>query len=155
MTRTMRRRSVKWVMSSATSKRLKGLVAQVCGAVIILALVAAPVCAPWCAAKVCSQGTAPAAVDSSCHGMATERGSAMHAHAAQNCGAHELPAATVNSANKNEVQHNDRSEAFGAGLDIRAQEISSPSERSRDDCLGGASSPQISSSLSLASVLRI
>jgi hypothetical protein len=87
--------------------------------------------------------------------MAAESGSAIHAHAAQNCGAQELPAVTVNSANKNEVQHNGRSEAFGAGVDNRAQEISSRSERPRDDCLGSASSPQISSSLSLTGVLRI
>jgi len=79
----------------------------------------------------------------------------MHAHAAQNCGAQELPAATVNSANKNEVQRNGRAEVFGAGIAIRAQEISSASVRSRDDGLGGASSSQESSSLTLASVLRI
>jgi len=134
---------------------MKGLLAQVCGFATIMALVVAPLCAPWCAANVCSRRLATAAAASSCHGVATERESTIHAHAAQNCAAQELPAATVNSANKNKAQHNDRSEVFGAEVEIRAQEISPAAERSRDDCPGSASWPQISSSLSLMSVLRI
>ena len=151
----MRRRSVRYMMSFATPRRTKGLLAQVCGVVTILALVVAPLCAPWCAANVCSRGLATTAVGSSCHGMATERGSTIHGHAAQNCAAQELPAATVNSVNKNKVQDNERSEEFGAGVGIPPQEISSTVEQSRDVSFACARWPQVSSSLSLMSVLRI
>jgi len=143
------------MMSFAASGRTNALLAQVCGVVTILALVVAPACAPLCAAKVCSRVLTSTEKDSRCHVMATARGSAAYAHAAQNCGALELPAAALNSTNKKEVQDNERSEAFGAGLDIPAQEVSSASERSLEYCFASASPPQRSSSSSLTSVLRI
>jgi len=131
------------------------MLAQVCGVVTILALVVAPACAPLCAAKVCSQALGSVEEGSPCHVMAKADGGATLVYAAQGCGAPELPAAALNSTNKKEVQDNERSEAFGTGLDIPTQEVASTSERSRDCCFACASSPQSSSSLSLTSVLRI
>src|SRR5229473_104459 len=142
------------MMSFATPRRTKGLLAQVCGVVTVLALVVAPACAPLCAAKVCSRALTSTEEGSSCHVMAMARGSATYAHAVQNCGALEPPAAALNSASKNEVQHNDRSQAFSAGVGIPTQEVSSVSEQSQGLGFACTSSPQRSSSLSLTSVLR-
>jgi hypothetical protein len=142
-------------MSSATSRRRKGWLAQVCGVVTVLALVVAPACAPLCAAKVCSQALGTDNGDSPCHIMKIAGGSATHVHGAQSCGAPELPAGALNSSSKNEGQRDDRFRTFSAGLDIPAQEIFSAPEQSRDYCFACASSPHTSSSLLLTSVLRI
>jgi hypothetical protein len=142
------------MMSVATSRRRKGLLAQVCGVVTVLALVVAPSCAPLCAAKVCSQALNSAEEGSPCHVMAMGNGSAISAHTAQTCGALELPAGALNSTNKNEEQHDGPFGTFSAGLDIPAQEISSALEQSRDYCFTCTSSPQRASFLSLTSVLR-
>src|SRR6267142_6259643 len=139
-------------MSFAIPRRTKGLLAQVCGVVTILALVVAPACAPLCAAMVCSQASASAEQGSPCHLMKIPSGSATHIHGAQNCGAPELPAAALNSTNKNGSLQNDRFEAFGVGLYNLSSKVSSVSEQSRDCCFACASSPQSSSSLSLTSV---
>ena len=133
---------------------MKGLLAQFCGVVTVLALVVTPACAPLCAAKVCSQALNSAEKGSPCHVMAMGNGSAISAHTAQTCGALELPAGALNSAIKNEWQHDDRFGTFSAGLDIPAQEITSAPEQSRYYCFACASSPHTSSSL-LTSVLRI
>jgi hypothetical protein len=142
-------------MGFATSRRRKGLLAQVCGVVTVLALVVAPACAPLCAAKVCSQALNSAEEGSPCHVMAMGNGNAISAHTAQTCGALELPAGALNSTNKNEGQHDDRFETFSEGLNISPQEISSAPEQSLNYCFACTSSPQRASSLSLTSVLRI
>ena|ERR1700682_4812116 len=151
----MRRRSVRYMMNFAASGRTKALLAQVCGVVAILALVIAPACAPLCAAKICSQASGSAEEGSPCHVMAMAHGGAARIHAAQGCGAPELPAAALNSTNKKEVQDNERSEEFGAGVGIASQEISSTVGQSRDYCFAWTSSPQRSSSSSFMSILRI
>src|SRR6266481_5684492 len=143
------------MMSFATPRRTKGLLAQVCGVVTMLALVVAPACAPLCAARVCSQASGSAEEGSPCHLMKIAGGSATHAHAAQTCGAPELPAAALNSTNRNGSLQNDRFEAFGVGLYNLKQKVSSVPEQSQDGCFAWTSSPQRSSSLSLMSVLRI
>src|SRR5712664_1340967 len=143
------------MMSFATPRRTKGLLAQVCGVVTILALVVAPACAPLCAARVCSKALTAAEWDSPCHLMGIALGSATHVHGAQSCGAPELPAAALNSTNKNGSLQNDRFEAFGTGLYNLSSKVSSVSEQSQDRCFPCTSSPQRSSSLSLMSVLRI
>ena len=131
------------------------MLAQVCGVVTILALVVAPACAPLCAAKVCSRGLASKEVDSPCHVMATARGDATHAHAAQNCGALELPVAALTSTSKNEWLQSTRFEAFGVGLDIPPPGVFPASGQSQDHCFACTRSPQEASSLSLTSILRI
>jgi hypothetical protein len=151
----MWRRNVKKVMSSAILRRTKAMLAQVCGAVTILALVVAPACAPLCAVKVCSQALSSAEKDSPCHLMKIPSGSANHVHGAQICGARELPAAALNSTNKNGLLQNDRFEAFGVGRHNLSQKVSSFSGQSQDRCFACTSSPHRSSSLSLMSVLRI
>jgi hypothetical protein len=151
----MQRRSVKQMMSFATSRRTRGLLAQVCGMVTVLALVVAPACAPLCAAKVCSQALSSAEEGSPCHAMAMGHGSAISARTAQTCGTLELPEAALNSTNKNERQHNNRFGTFSAGLDIPVQEISSAPMQLRDYCFACTSSPHTSSSLFLTSILRI
>src|ERR1700674_769838 len=141
------------MMSFATPRRTKAMLTQVCGLVTILPLVVAPACAPLCAAMVCSRGLASTEVDSPCHLMATARGNATYAHAAQNCGAPELPAAALNSTDKNESQQKNRFEAFGVGLDIPPQGGFPASGQSPDHCLACTRSPQEPSSLT--GVLRI
>jgi hypothetical protein len=131
------------------------MLAQVCGAVTILALVVAPACAPLCAVKVCSQALSSAEEDSPCHLMNIPGGSATHVHGGQSCGAPEQPAATLNSTNKNGSLQNDRFEAFGVGLHDLSQKVSSFSGQSQGRCFACTSSPQRSSSLFLMSVLRI
>src|SRR6267142_6763808 len=138
----------------AASGRTNALLAQVCGVVTILALVVTPVCSPLCAARVCSQALSSAEVDSPWHLMKVAGGSATHVHGAQSCGAPELPAAALNSTNKNGSLQNDRFEAFGMGLYNLSSKVSSVSEQSQDRCFPCTSSPQRSSSLSLMSVLR-
>ena len=155
LTRAMRRGSVKYVMSLARPRQAKGLLAQVCGVVTMLALVVAPACAPLCAAKVCSRALASTEDVSPCHLMGIAPGSATHVHGAQSCGAPELPAAALNSADKNESQQKDRFEVFGAGLDIPPQVVFPASGQPKDHCFAWTSSPQRISSLSPASVLRI
>src|SRR6266850_5628099 len=118
-------------MSFATPRQTTGLLAQVCGVVTILALVVAPTCAPLCAAKVCLQASGSVEEGSPCHVMAMAHDGVTQVYAAQGCGAPELPAAALNSTSKKEVQDNNRSEAFGTGLDIPTQEVASTSERSR------------------------
>src|SRR3979490_2109500 len=142
------------MVSFATPRRTKAMLAQVCGVVTILALVVAPACAPLCAAKVCSRGLASEEVHSPCHVMATARGSATSARAAQNCGALELPEAAPSSTGKNEWLRS-RFEAFGVGLDIPTVGIFPASAQAQDHCLGCTISPQEGSSLSLTGVLRI
>src|SRR6266403_530150 len=143
------------MMNFAASGRTNALLAQVCGMVTVLALIVAPACAPLCAARVCSQALSSAEEGSPCHAVATERGSAVHVHAAQGCGVPELPAAALNSTIKNGSPQNDRFEAFGLGLYNLSQKVSSVSEQSQDRYFACASSPQRSSSLCLMSVLRI
>ena len=130
---------------------MRSWLAQVFGMVTVLTLVVAPACAPLCAAKVCWQSLGSAEEGSPCHSVAMERENAVHVHAAQSCGAPELPAAALNSANKNETQHDGRSSAFG-GLPYSTQEVVSAPEQLQDSC---TSWPKSSSSLSPASVLRI
>src|SRR6266850_2920439 len=142
-------------MSFATSRRTKGLLAQVCGVVTMLALVVAPACAPLCAARVCSKALTSAEGDSPCHLMGIALGSATHVHGAQSCGAPELPAAALNSTNKNGSLQNDRFEAFGVAVDVASQGALSASDQHRDCCFACASSPQRCFALSLTSVLRI
>src|SRR6267142_1732350 len=142
-------------MSFAIPRRTKGLLAQVCGVVTILALVVAPACAPLCAAMVCSQASASAEQGSPCHLMKIPSGSATHIHGAQNCGAPELPAAALNSTNKNGSLQNDRFEAFGVGLHTLSQKVTSLSEQPQDGRFVRTSWPESSSSSSLTSVLRI
>src|SRR6267143_512679 len=139
-------------MSFATPRRTKGLLAQVCGVVTILALAVAPACTPLCAAKICSQASGPAEEGSPCHLMKIG-GSVSHVHGAQSCGALEMPAAALNSTNKNGSLQTDRFEAFGVGLYNISQKVSSAPEQSQDGCFACTSSPQSSSS-SLTSVLR-
>src|SRR6267143_5330575 len=139
-------------MSFATPRRTKGLLAQVCGVVTILALAVAPACTPLCAAKICSQASGPAEEGSSCHLMKIG-GSVSHIHGVQSCGALEVPAAALHSTNKNGSLQTDRFEAFGVGRYNLTQKVSSVSEQSQDRCFAGTSSPQ-RSSLSLMSVLR-
>src|SRR6266478_7288978 len=143
------------MMSFATPRRTKGLLAQVCGVVTMLALVVAPACAPLCAARVCSQASGSAEEGSPCHLMKIAGGSATHAHAAQTCGAPELPAAALNSTNRNGSLQNDRFEAFGVAVDVASQGAFSASDQHRDCCFACASSPQRCFALSLTSVLRI
>src|SRR5712664_1396497 len=142
-------------MSFATPRRTKGLLAQVCAVMTMLALVVAPACAPLCAARVCSPALGSTEGDSPCHLMGIALGSATHAYGAQSCGARELPAAALNSRNNNGSLQNDRFDAFGVGLNISSQKASSVSEQSQDHCFVCTSSHQRSSSLSLTSVLRI
>jgi hypothetical protein len=142
------------MMSFATSRQANGLLAKVCGFVTILALVVAPACAPLCAAKVCSQASGSAEEGSPCHLMRIPGGSATHIHGAQYCGAPELPAAALNSTNKNGSLQDERFEAFRMGLHNLSQKISSVSAQSQDCCFACTSLPQGSSSLSLTSVLR-
>src|SRR6266446_7463508 len=111
-------------MSFPTPRRTKGLLAQVCGVVTMLALLVAPACAPLCAARVCSQALGSAEGDSPCHLMGIALGSATHAHGAQSCGAPELPAAALNSTNKNGSPQNGRFDAFGVGPNISSQKVS-------------------------------
>ena len=123
--------------------------------VTVLALVVAPACAPLCAAKVCSQALGSVEEGSPCHVMRIAGGSAAHVHGAQSCGVPELPAAALNSTNKNGSLQNDHFEAFGVGLDNLSQKVSSAPEQLQDDCFACKSSPHTSSSLLLTSVLRI
>src|SRR5882762_4317506 len=138
----------------AASGRTNALLAQVCGVVTILALVVTPVCSPLCAARVCSQALSSAEVDSPCHLMKVAGGGATHIHGAQNCGAPELPAAALNSTNKNGSLQNDRFEAFGVGLHTLSQKVTSLSEQPQDGRFVRTSWPESSSSSSLTSVLR-
>src|SRR6267143_3502794 len=130
----------------AASGRTNALLSQVCGVVTILALVVTPVCSPLCAARVCSQALSSAEVDSPCHLMKVAGGGATHVHGAQSCGAPELPAAALNSTNKNGSLQTDRFEAFGVGLYNISQKVSSAPEQSQDGCFACTSSPQSSSS---------
>src|SRR6266436_250147 len=142
-------------MSFATSRRTKAMLAQVCGVVTILALVVTPACAPLCADKLCSQASGSAEEGSPCDLVKIAGGNATHVHGAQSCGAPEVPAAALNFTNKNGSLQNDRFEAFGVGLYILSQKVSSVSEQSQDGCFACTSSPQSPSSSSLTSVLRI
>src|SRR5882762_10387900 len=139
----------------AASGRTNALLAQVCGVVTILALVVTPVCSPLCAARVCSQALSSAELDSPCHLMKVAGGGATHVHGAQSCGARELPAAALNSTNKNGPLQNDCFEAFGVAVDVASQGALSASDQHRDCCFACASSPQRCFALSLTSVLRI
>src|ERR1700730_1910960 len=143
------------MMSFATSRRRKGLRAQVCGVVTVLALVVAPACAPLCAVKVCSQTLGTDNGDSPCHVMKIAGGSATQVHGAQSCGVPDLPAATLNSTNKHGSRQDERFETFGVVLDTLSQKVSSAPEQLQDDCFACKSSPHTSSSLFLTSVLRI
>src|SRR6266850_3372886 len=143
------------MMSFAIPRRTKAMLAQVCGVVIILALVVAPACASLCATRVCSRAVSSAEEHSPCHLTKIPGGSATHVHGAQSCGTRELPAAALNFTNKNGSSQNDRFEAFGAGLYNLSKRVSSVSEQSQDACFAWPRSPQVTSSLSLTGVLRI
>ena len=129
--------------------------ARVCGFVTVLALLVTPVCAPLCAAQICAQVPASAATEAPCHLTAATHENGSQVHAVQNCGASELPVATVTSSNKKDVLQAYSSASFVGGPDVFSGELPSLSTRYRDNCFADPHlSPYSYSSLAM-DVLRI
>lgn len=141
-------------MNGAAPMRNRGWIARVCGFVTVLTLVVAPMCAPLCAAQICAQGPASAATEAPCHLMAATGVNIPQVHAVQNCGASELPAATVTSLNKNDALQIYRSAAFLGGPDVLSGELPSLLAQHRDRCFVEPHSSYLHSSLAMG-VLRI
>jgi len=96
------------MMSFATPRRTKAMLAQVCGVVTILALVVTPVCSPLCAAQVCSRTSSTAAVNGPCHFAEAAQQNAQYVRGIARCGATELPSATLTSSKLMELSSSAR-----------------------------------------------
>jgi hypothetical protein len=96
------------MMSFATPRRTKAMLAQVCGVVTILALVVTPVCSPLCAAQVCSRTSSTGAVNGPCHFAEAAQQNAQYVRGIARCGATELPSATLTSSKLMELSSSGR-----------------------------------------------
>jgi hypothetical protein len=75
--------------------------------VTVMALLVGPVCAPLCAAYICSTSFGAAAASDHCH-MAALEDQALRIHAVQNCATPELPPAVFFRAGKGSASDSDR-----------------------------------------------
>jgi len=85
-------------MRSAAPSQTGVLLARLAGLIILLALVVAPACAPLCAAQICVQGHA--STEMGCHSHGAANGDVVYFQSVQSCGAPELQAANLPSADK-------------------------------------------------------
>jgi hypothetical protein len=150
------RRSVRTMdTSGARSKRGTGKLARACGLVAILALIVAPTCAPLCAARICSQASAPTTAATPCHLAGLMHGGESQFHAVQNCGASELPAAVLTSSIRNDAMQASSAAAIDAAFGILPREFFTSRLQQSERSVVGPLSPHLPSTLLSDPILRI
>lgn len=142
-------------MRSVAPSRTGVCVARIASLLTILALVIAPSCGPLCAAQACTPAPGSAGMESHCHLHGTLNGRAPLLHTVQNCGAPELQAADLTSANWREPAQKDRATASAGRLAFLSLGLSSAGARNSDAIAAEVESPPHSCSAITKVVLRI
>jgi hypothetical protein len=105
-------------MRSAAPSQKRAWLAKFASLITLLALVVAPACAPLCAAQTCAHVPASTEIGSHCHSQGVANGGAVYLQTVQSCGAPELQAANLPSADKRGSLQRVRAEAFPGKLGV-------------------------------------
>jgi len=121
----------------------------------MLALIVAPVCAPLCAARVCSQASVSTTSEAPCHLSRAIRGDTPQIHAVQSCGGAELPAAVLSSSIKNDTLRANGAATIDDTFGTLPQEFSAQRWQASGSCVAGPPLARFSAAFLFDGVLRI
>lgn len=156
LTARRRRRSVgTMAMSIATRMRNTIWLARACGFVTMLALIVTPVCAPLCAAQVCSQASVSTTSEAPCHLSGAIHGDTPQIHAVQSCGGGELPAAVLSSSIKSDTLRASGAATIVDSFGTLPQEFPARHSRASGSCVAGPPLARFSAAFLFNGVLRI
>ncbi len=142
-------------MRSSAQRRKRSWQSASVSLVVLLTLMVAPTCAPLCAAQGCSQASASAASEGHCHFAAAAPHKVSQVHRFGNCGASELPPATLTSVSGSDQLLTFRSAASASSPCAFSQELPGlPAHHGVSRCAEPPALPSSQSSLA-TSVLRI
>lgn len=112
-------------MRDAIPPREKNWRATAVSLLTLLALLVAPVCAPFCGGQACLQAQTAMASETHCHAEMAADNNSSQMHATLNCNSSELPVAALSTGNKRDIPQASRPRSQVASMHAVSQEFAS------------------------------